>query len=97
MEFIDSLDVKSKARIIRTLDLLGEFGINLGMPHARHLENQLWELRIRQSGNRYRVIYFLATKQVFILLHAFTKKTGPVLRRDIELAEKRQKHYLAGR
>jgi len=37
-EFIDSLDSKSQARIIRTLDLLEEFGINFSMPYARYLE-----------------------------------------------------------
>ncbi len=45
-EFIRSLDAKSQARIARTLDLLEEFGIDLGMPYARHLEKQLWELRV---------------------------------------------------
>ena len=37
-EFIHSLDAKSRAKIARTLDLLEEFGIDLGMPYARHLE-----------------------------------------------------------
>jgi hypothetical protein len=31
-EFIDSLDVKSRARVARTLDLLEEFGINPPFP-----------------------------------------------------------------
>jgi hypothetical protein len=33
-EFIDTLDTRSKAKIARTLDLLEEFGIKLGMPYA---------------------------------------------------------------
>ncbi|MFH1031365.1 MAG: hypothetical protein V1767_02200 [Chloroflexota bacterium] len=33
-EFIDSLDAKSRAKVARTLDLLEEFGIKLGMPYA---------------------------------------------------------------
>ncbi|MBI4303052.1 MAG: type II toxin-antitoxin system RelE/ParE family toxin [Chloroflexi bacterium] len=93
-EFIDSLDAKSRARIARTLDLLEEFGIDLGMPYARHLEKQLWELRVRHGRNRYRIIYFLATSQVFILLHGLTKKTGPVPRADIEIAGRQRDDYL---
>jgi hypothetical protein len=46
-EFIDSLEVKSQTRIARTLELLEEFGIEMGMPYTRYLEKQLWELRIR--------------------------------------------------
>jgi phage-related protein len=96
-EFIDSLDARSRAKIARTLDLLEEFGIDLGMPYARHLEKQLWELRIRHARNRYRIIYFLATGETFVLLHGITKKTGPVPRADIEMAEDRRNDYLSRR
>ncbi len=96
-EFIDSLDTASKARIARTLDLLEEFGTKLGMPYARHLEKQLWELRIRHHQNRYRIIYFLDAGKTFILLHGFTKKTGPVSRADIETAKRRRDDYLSRR
>ena len=96
-EFIDSLDAKSRASIARTLDLLEEFGIKLGMPYARHLEKQLWELRIRHGRNRYRIIYFLYTGQTFILLHGFTKKTGPLPRADMKIAESRRDDYLSRR
>ena len=96
-EFIDSLDAKSRASIARTLDLLEEFGISLGMLYARHLEKQLWELRVRHGRNRHRIIYFLDTGQTFILLHGFTKKTGPVPRADMEMAESRRDDYLSSR
>lgn len=96
-EFIDSLDAKSRAGVARTLDLLEEFGIDLGTPYAKHLEKQLRELRIRHGRNRYRIIYFLATGQTFILLHGFTKKTGPVPRANIETSERRRDDYLSRR
>jgi phage-related protein len=96
-EFLDSLDAMSQARIAKTLDLLEEFGINLGMPYARHLEKQLWELRIRHGKNRYRIIYFLHVGQTFVLLHGFAKKTGAVSRADIKIAEGRRDDYLSRR
>ena len=64
-EFIDSLEIKPQARIAQTLDLLEEFGIELGMPYTKYLEKQLWELRIRVERNRYRIIYFLHTEKTF--------------------------------
>jgi phage-related protein len=96
-EFIDSLDAKSQSRIARTLDLLEEFGVNLGMPYAKYLEKQIWELRVRHGRNRYRIIYFLYTGRTFILLHGFNKKTEAVPRADIELAKKRRDDYLSKR
>jgi len=96
-DFIDSLDTAVKARMARTLDFLEEFGVELGMPYAKHLEKQLWELRVRQGRNRYRIIYFLATGQTFVLLHGFTKKTGPVSRSDMDMAKRRRDDYLSTR
>ena len=95
-EFIDLLDVRSRAQVARTLDMLEEFGISLSMPYARHLERQLWELRVRHGRNRYRMIYFLHAGHTFVLLHGFTKKTGPVPRADMEIAESRRDDYLRG-
>lgn len=94
-EFIDSLDAKSRAKVAWTLDLLEEFGVDLKMPYARCLEKQLWELRIRHGSNRYRIIYFLATGQTFLLLHGLTKKSGMVPRSDIEIAKSRMDDYLS--
>ena len=94
-EFIDSLDAKSKARVARTLDLLEEFGIQLGMPYAEYLRKQLWELRIRLGRNRYRIIYFLFNGKTFILLHGFAKKTDAVPKSDLEIAENRRDEYLS--
>ncbi|MBI2957623.1 MAG: type II toxin-antitoxin system RelE/ParE family toxin [Chloroflexi bacterium] len=39
-DFIESLDVKSRAKIARTVDLLEEFGTDLGMPYAKHLSRR---------------------------------------------------------
>jgi phage-related protein len=96
-EFINSLEAKSQARIARTLDLLEEFGIELEMPYTRHLEKQLWELRIRVGRNRYSIIYFLNTGKTFILIHGFSKKTDAVSRADIEIAKNRRDDYLSRR
>jgi phage-related protein len=76
-EFIDTLEVKSQARIARTLDLLEEFGIKLGMPYARYLEKQLWELRVRLGRNRYRIIYFLSGEKTLFCSMVFRKRLIP--------------------
>ncbi|MBI4284693.1 MAG: type II toxin-antitoxin system RelE/ParE family toxin [Chloroflexi bacterium] len=96
-EFIESLDAKSRAKVARTLDLLEEFGVSLGMPYARHLEKQLWELRVRHGRNRYRIIYFLHIGRTFVLLHGLTKKAGTVPRADMDMAKSRRDDYLARR
>jgi phage-related protein len=96
-EFIDSLDIKAKAKMARTIDLLEEFGIDLGMPYAKHIAGKLWELRTRLSTNRYRIIYFFDTGKTFILLHGFVKKNENISKFDLEIARNRMGDYLSKR
>ena len=96
-EYIESLDAKSRAKVARTLDLLEEFGTDQGTPYTKYLENQLRELRVQQDRNHYRIIYFLATGSIFVLLHGFTKKTRTTPRRHLETADSRRDDYLAQR
>jgi len=94
-EFIESLDAKSRAKVARTLDLLEEFGTDLGMPYAKYLQKQLWELRVQHGRNRYRIIYLLTSGSSFVLLHAFTKKTEAVPRNHLDTADARRDDYLS--
>lgn len=92
-EFIEVLGVKERAKVAWTIDLLEEFGISLGMPYAEHVEGELWELRARLGGNRYRLIYFLNTGKAFVMLHGFTKKTQKISKTDLQIARSRLRDY----
>lgn len=94
-DFIASLPQKDQARVYWTLDLLREFGLDLGMPYARHVQGKLWELRVRSGRNIYRILYFAHTGQRFVLLHAFEKKTRKMPRRELAVAEHRLADVLA--
>ena len=96
-EFIDALNVRERAKVARTIDLLEEFGINLGMPYAEHVEGELWELRARLCHNRYRIIYFLNKGKIFIMLHGFVKKTRKISKNELDIAKKRLRDYLSQR
>ena len=45
LEYINSLPLRDKVKVSNVLRLLEEFGKALAMPHARHIEGKLWELR----------------------------------------------------
>lgn len=96
-DYLEGLDARSRAKVARVIDLLEEFGIQLGMPYAKHLEDKVWELRSRQGRLRHRILYFLNTGNTFVLLHGLTKKTDAVSRSDIRLAKERAQDYLRGR
>ena len=92
-DFIDDLDPKGQAKVLWVVDLLQKYGPRLGMPYAKHIGGELWELRIKMASNQYRIIYFLFTGKVFVLLHGFAKKTSAIPRRDLEIARERYKDF----
>lgn len=75
------------AKVGNKIRLLEEYGPFLGMPHARKLEGQLYELRIR-GKDEIRIFYAFVKNQI-CLLHAFKKKTQEIPKREIEIAQQR--------
>ncbi len=88
--FLESLDAKEVAKVIRTIELLEEFGNDLGMPHSRHMSNGLLELRIR--GAREIRIFYCFHKRQAVLLHACIKKTQKTLDKEVSRAREAKQH-----
>ena len=82
LDFINSLPVMEQAKIRNTLRLLREFGTHLSMPHAKHIEGKLWELR----PGGVRLFYFTYIDQQFVILHGYIKKSNKAPINEIELA-----------
>jgi len=94
-KFLNALPPADRVRIVRTIEMLEDFGLQLGAPYVKHLHDKLWELRIRTGHKTYRVIYFAFTGRRFILLHAFLKKTQKTPKKEFAIAEQRRADFLA--
>lgn len=93
-EFLDSLDLKTRARFRWSMEQLQIRNIIAREPLVRHLEDDLWELREESHTNIYRIIYFFFTGRRIIFLHGFTKKTQRTPRNELEIARRRQVEFL---
>jgi phage-related protein len=92
-EFIQTLEMKTRARITSTIDLLIEHGINLGLPYSKKLTgSDLWEIRVLGTNNL-RIFYVAILNKQFLLLHGFKKKKQKTDKREIIVAEKRLQEY----
>ncbi|MDD2361965.1 MAG: type II toxin-antitoxin system RelE/ParE family toxin [Oscillospiraceae bacterium] len=92
-EFLDSLQAKHKAKALRQIDLLSDFGIGLKEPYAKHIGEGLWELRIKFASDISRVFYFIPGANKIILLHGFVKKTQKTPPAEIKTAIARMDDY----
>ncbi len=93
-EFILGLDTKMKAKVLWTVTLLEEYGSALGWPYSRYLEESIYELRIRQSSDISRVLYFFYKDKRIILTNGFVKKTQKTPRNELKLAKDCKKRFL---
>ena len=57
-EFLNSLDIKMRAKMYREIDLLVMNGPELREPHSKCLNDGIFELRAKQGSDISRVLYF---------------------------------------
>jgi phage-related protein len=58
-------------------------------PYIKHLEEKLWEMRLRGRGGIARAIYVTAVGRRMVILRVFIKKTQQTPHREITLARQR--------
>lgn len=92
-DFLDGMDKKSRAKVAAHLSLLEEQGPNLKRPYADVVRGKFRELRILQSSNQYRILFFFQARDQIVLAHAFSKKTYQLKEKDIELAERHMEDW----
>jgi phage-related protein len=96
-EELDELPSDMKARFVHIAEMLEDLGPDrVGMPHVRHLEDELWEIRMRGRDGIARAIYFSAKTRRVVVVRVFIKKTEKTPRREIDLAHTRVQEFKDG-
>ena len=78
------------------LDLVEQFDI-VPRKFFKKLEatDNIWEVRVRQGNNIFRLLGFPDGEEFIVLNHAFTKKTQKTPQKEIRTAEQRKKDYFS--
>ena len=92
-EFLDSLDEKTQARFLWSIEQLRSRNVEAGEPLVRHIEGKLWELRRESGAQTYRLFYAFLSGRRILLLHGFQKKTQKTPRGEIEVARRRLESF----
>jgi phage-related protein len=93
-DFLNSLDNKMRAKVLREILLLENNGNELREPYSKPLGDGIFELRMQQGSDIARVLYFFLIGKNIILTNGFVKKTPKTPPGEIELAKKYRKDYL---
>jgi phage-related protein len=87
---LDALPLDIRASFQRIVDLIKSHGLErVREPYVKHLEGQLWEMRMKGRSGIARGVYVTAIGKRVVVVHIFVKKTQKTPRREIEIALKR--------
>ena len=93
-DFLNELDNKMRAKAIRDINLLKEFGNTLREPYSKHVGDGIFELRIQMAGDITRILYFFYIEKRIILTNGFIKKTNKTPKSEIDRALKYKFEYI---
>lgn len=94
-EFLDSLDGKMRAKMLREIALLVDNGPNMREPESKSIGDGIFELRAQEGSNISRVLYFFFVGRRVILTNGFIKKTQRTPRSEKERALRYRAEYLS--
>jgi phage-related protein len=85
---------KTKAKIIWTIQLIEEIE-RVPETYLKHIESTdgLYEIRIKQGSNIFRIFCFFDQGKLIILVNGFKKKTQKTPKQEIDKAHKIMEEY----
>lgn len=94
-EFLDSLDAKMRAKVLRQILLLENNGYELREPYSKALGDGIFEVRAIQGNDISRVLYFFVEGNKIILTNGFIKKTQKTPHMELYAAKRYRKEYMS--
>lgn len=89
---VEALPADMRARLVHISRLIEEMGLEqVGQPHVKHLQDQLWEMRLSGKSGISRALYVVVTRRRVVIVRVFVKKTQKTPRQEIDLALARAK------
>jgi phage-related protein len=90
------LPADMRARFVRIASLIEVFGLSgVGMPHVRHVDGPLWEMRLSGRTGIARALYVAVHERRVVVVRVFVKKTQRTPSSEVALATERAKRLLS--
>lgn len=93
LDFLKEIPVKLSVKITHHIQLLEEDYNIMGEPYSKPLGDGIFELRIKQSTNIARILYFYDEGKVIVIANGYLKKKNKVNKNILNKAKKIKKEY----
>lgn len=94
-EFLDSLNVKMRAKMVREIELLAVNGPELREPYSKAIGDGIFELRAKVGSDISRVLYFFFIGRKIILTNGLIKKSNRTPPGEKDKAIKYRAEYMS--
>ena len=90
--FLDTLPNKVRDKFIWTFQLIEEIE-NVPITYLKHLEDGIYEVRVKLGSNIYRIMAFFDDDKLVLTINGFQKKTQKTPKFEIVRAKKIREDY----
>ena len=94
VEFIQALPEKLQAKVLRSIDLLEEYGSSLREPYSKHIDDGIFELRTKYASDITRSMYFFFEGNRIVITHGFVKKQQKMPVSELQKAKNYREDWL---
>ena len=91
-DFLDTLSKKVQDKFIWTFELIEDIE-KVPKTYFKHIEDGIYEVRVKQGSNIYRIFAFFDDDKLVLTANGFTKKTQRTPRNQIVKAKKIRAEY----
>ena len=74
--FLNGFPFKTRARVVKLIDLLAAYGVLLKEPYTRQIKGKIRELRIKDNLGHIRVLYFTFTGRRIVFVARILEEDG---------------------
>lgn len=92
-DFFESLNIKMRTKALASIGILEEEGTNLREPYSKHIDNGIFELRIKFSSDITRIFYFFYVDKKIVLTNGYIKKQQKMDKNEFGKAIKYKMDY----
>jgi len=93
-DFVDSLDYRAAARTDAFIERLRAYGNRMQGKFVKKLTDDILELRVKQFGRIFRVLFFYQPGMVIVITSGFQKKTERTSPPEIAKAEQLRRLWM---
>jgi phage-related protein len=93
VQAIEQWPPKLQAKYLRIIELIENFGPQLGEPLTKPIEGEqgLFEIRVKAKEGIARSFFCYINRQEIMILHSYIKKTQKIPKKELKIAKQRMK------